>query len=199
MLYPPGARLDLHQRHGGLVLCRPADGQVDPGRQLDRSAAQADPQRLLCAGQPCRLERRPTMAQSIGLALDLGAQFLPIGGRQSLDPRDQLPLTVIDREGSQPVGHGVVDGAHGDQLSKEGVDEDSAGHGDRRRAFAELVGHVVGFAGQHAGEPVLGHHDGSAIGTPPLADVEGESAFETVSEPARQLPIGLEPGPPSDP
>ena len=86
VLDPTGPRLDLDDGHRGLVAGRTADGQVDPGRQLDRSVGQADPEGLLGAGQPGRIQRRPPTAQALGLAFDLGPQPSPIGGGTAARP-----------------------------------------------------------------------------------------------------------------
>ncbi len=87
VLGPAGPRLHLDDGHRGLVARRTADGQVDPGRQLDGAAGQPDPHGLLGAGQPGRVERRPPAAQTGGLALDLGPQSSSaVGGGQPLRP-----------------------------------------------------------------------------------------------------------------
>ena len=126
--------------------------------KLDRSVGQHHPQCLLRAWHPTRVQRRPATNHAAGLSLDLGVELIPLGPGQLPDPADQTLLAVVHGKGVQRVGHRVADGAHGNQLPEESIDHGPAGHGHSRCPLAELGGDLVGLAGQHPGQPVLGDH-----------------------------------------
>ncbi len=199
MLHAPGPRLDLDERHRSFIHRRAPEGQIHPGRQLDRTADQPDPHRLLRARKPTGGERRPTLPQPIDLALHLRPELRPPGGLHPLDPGGELALAIIQAESDQAVDHGIADGAHRDQLPEQHVDECPAGQGGGRLPFAELGGDLVPLAGQHAAEPVLGHHERGTpvVGTP--VQIRGQPLLQRVADPGGQLRIGRRTGPPGDP
>ena len=90
-------------------------------------------------GNQAGSRRRPPTEQAVGLALDLRPQAVPLGPWHTLDPRDQLPLTIVDGQRGQAVRHGVADRADGHQLSEQHIDDGATGHGHGRYALPEPV------------------------------------------------------------